>query len=50
VKSEIPEIPIAALERAQARVDELLDALRSQTARLAPDADSALTYEPGQLE
>jgi len=46
VKSEIPGIPIAELERARARVDQLLDALRGETARLAPDADSALSYRP----
>jgi hypothetical protein len=34
------------LERAQAREDQLLSALRRETARLGPDADSALVYQP----
>jgi len=41
-----PDIPVDQLERAQARVDQLLDALRDQTKRLAADADSALTFRP----
>jgi hypothetical protein len=36
----------AQLERAQARVSQLLDALRRQTGRLAPEADSALIFRP----
>ena len=39
-------MPADQLERAQARVDLLLDALRIETARLEDDADSALTYSP----
>jgi len=47
VKSDIPSgIPIDELERARARLDQLLDALRGETARLASDADSALVYRP----
>jgi hypothetical protein len=46
-----PDIPPdqpegAQLERAQARVDELLEALRRETARLSWDAESALTFRP----
>jgi hypothetical protein len=33
------------LERARARVDELLEALRRESARLGPEDDSALIYE-----
>jgi hypothetical protein len=40
------EIPVADLERAQARVDQLLDALRRETARLGPEVDSALVFRP----
>ena len=40
------DIPADQLERAQARVDQFLEALRRETARLAPTADSALTYSP----
>jgi hypothetical protein len=47
VKSEIPP---DHSNRAQARVDELLDALRRETARLGPEVDSALVFEPGQPE
>jgi len=47
VKSDIPE---SNLERAQARVDQLLDALRRQTERLPPDADSALTFSPAEAQ
>jgi hypothetical protein len=43
VKSDIPP---DQLERAQARVEQLLVALREETARLAPDADSALVFRP----
>ena len=41
------DIPADELERAQARVDPLLEALRRETARLGPDADSALAFHPG---
>jgi hypothetical protein len=41
-----PDIPADELERAQARVEQLLDTLRSQTERLPCDSDSALTYRP----
>jgi hypothetical protein len=41
-----PDIPADQLSRAQARVGQLLDALRRETERLAPDADSALTFRP----
>jgi hypothetical protein len=40
------DIPADRLERAQARVDQLLDALRRETQRLAPDVDSALVFNP----
>jgi hypothetical protein len=43
VKSDIPADQLA---RTQARADQLLDALRSQTQRLAPEAESALIYQP----
>jgi hypothetical protein len=36
------------LQRAQARVDQLLEALRLGTEQLPPDADSALTYRPDE--
>jgi hypothetical protein len=36
----------ARARRAKARVDELLEALRRQTQRLEPEADSALTFRP----
>ena len=46
------DIPADQLARAQARVNQLLDALRRQTERLAPEADSALVFlpdrEPGE--
>jgi hypothetical protein len=45
VKSDIPS---DELERAQARVDQLLEALRRETARLASTADSALVYSPDE--
>jgi hypothetical protein len=52
-----PNIPPATpegaqLAQAQARADQLLDALRPLTSRLRPDADSALTFrpDPEQLE
>jgi hypothetical protein len=53
VRSRYPErvksdIPSDELERAQARVDQLLEALRRETARLASTADSALAYSPDQ--
>jgi hypothetical protein len=40
------DIPADQLERAQARVDQLLDALRSESERLSSDAESALTFRP----
>jgi hypothetical protein len=43
VKSDIPADQLGA---ALARVDQFLDALRRETGRLPPDADSALTYQP----
>jgi hypothetical protein len=42
------DIPADQLKRAQARVDALLEALRRETARLGPDADSALTFRPDE--
>jgi len=42
------DIPADELQRAQARVDPLLEALRRETGRLAPDADSALTFRPDE--
>jgi hypothetical protein len=39
-------IPSERLERAQARVSQLLDALRRDTERLTPDVESALTFRP----
>jgi len=42
------EIPSDELDRAQARVDQLLEALRRETERLGPDADSALTFQPDE--
>jgi hypothetical protein len=44
------DIPASELERAQARVDQLLEALRRQTERLSPDADSALTFSPCEAQ
>jgi hypothetical protein len=44
------EIPAEQLERAQARVDQLLDALRLESERLGPDAESALTFSTEQPE
>ena len=38
------DIPADQLEPAQARVDQLLEALRRETQRLALDAESALTF------
>jgi len=38
------DIPADQLERAQARVDQLLDALRRASERLPSDAESALTF------
>jgi hypothetical protein len=43
------DIPADQLERAQARVDQLLEALRRETQRLAPTADSALTFSPVEV-
>jgi hypothetical protein len=40
------EIPAEQLERARARVDQLLEVLRRGTERLASDADSALAFDP----
>jgi hypothetical protein len=45
VKSDIPS---DELERARARVDQLLEALQRETARLASTADSALVYSPDE--
>ncbi len=42
------DIPSDELERANARVDQLLEALRRETARLASTADSALAYSPDE--
>jgi hypothetical protein len=42
------DIPADQLERAQARVDLFLDALRRETERLPPDADSALILSPDE--
>jgi len=57
VKSDIPagepvsaRVRVEELSRAQARVDQLLEALRRETARLGPDDDSALQFDPGQPE
>jgi formate dehydrogenase assembly factor FdhD len=44
------DIPADQLEPAQARVDQLLEALRRETQRLAPDAESALTFHADQSE
>ena len=44
------DIPDNQLERAQTRVNQLLDPLRRETGRLAPDADSALTFHPDPAE
>jgi hypothetical protein len=43
------DIPADQLERTQARVDQLLEALRRETQRLAPGADSALTFSPAEV-
>jgi hypothetical protein len=43
-----PEIPADSLDRAQARVDQFLGALRRETERLPPEADSALTFSPAE--
>jgi hypothetical protein len=40
------DIPAHQLDRAQTRVAQLLEALRRETQRLPPDADSALTFRP----
>jgi hypothetical protein len=52
-RSRYPErmksgIPADQMERAQARVDQFLEALRRETERLAPTAESALTYDPSE--
>ncbi len=39
-------MPADELERARARVDQLLEVLRRGTERLGSDADSALTFDP----
>jgi hypothetical protein len=44
------DIPADQLERAQARVDQLLDSLRRETERLPPDADSALAFSPDEVQ
>jgi hypothetical protein len=44
------DIPADHLERAQARVDQFLEALRRETERLPSDADSALIFNPDQAE
>jgi hypothetical protein len=44
------DIPAEQLARAQARVDQLLEALRRETQRLPPDAESALTFNADQAE
>lgn len=44
------DIPADQLERAQARVDQILDALRRETERLRPEADSALTFRPDEAQ
>jgi hypothetical protein len=44
------DIPPDQLARAESRVDQLLEALRAETARLAPLADSALVYHPDQKQ
>ena len=41
-----PDIPAEQLAGAQARVSQLLDALRRETEHLRPEADSALTFRP----
>jgi hypothetical protein len=40
------DIPADLLERAQARVDQHLEALRHESATLGPLDDSALVYDP----
>lgn len=40
------DIPADQLDRAQARVDQLLEALRRQTQQLPSETDSALTFRP----
>jgi hypothetical protein len=42
------DIPADELERARARVDQLLEALRRETERLGSDADSALSFHPDE--
>jgi hypothetical protein len=42
------DIPADQLERAQARVDQLLNALRHETERLGPLAESALVFLPDE--
>jgi hypothetical protein len=44
------DIPADQLEPAQARVDQLLEALRRETQRLTPDAESALAFHADQSE
>jgi len=38
------DIPADERHRAQARVDQFLDALRRETERLAPDSEMALAF------
>ncbi len=45
MKADIPANPI---DRAQNRVEQLLEALRRETGRLGPLDDSALEYSPAQ--
>lgn len=47
VKTDIPADP---LQPAQARVDQLLEALRRETERLTPDVESALTFNANLAE
>jgi hypothetical protein len=42
------DIPADQLERARARVDQLLEVLRRETDRLRSDADSALAFSPNE--
>jgi hypothetical protein len=42
------DIPADQLEPAQARVDQLLNALRRESERLGPLAESALGFDPDE--
>jgi hypothetical protein len=44
------DIPDDQLKRARARVEQLLEILRRQTALLPREADSALIFDPDPLE